>query len=937
MSLAPWRTIAKPHEDVLKGTFQQAEFAADITQVVNGKAPPEYQDAAQFFARTFITEGMRLLLMSVARRLAGLGGDPVIQLQTAFGGGKTHTMLAVYHLAARQVAASELAGIPPLLDDAGITALPQARIAVLDGINLSAAQGRTHDDGITARTLWGEMAWQLAGGEGYQLVAADDAAGTAPAKDTLIALLQKAAPCVVLIDELQKFFAELQGSKALAAGTFEANLKFVQALTEAFKAVPNAVLLASLPESDTEAGGDFGQYALTALEKHFARVESVWKPVATEEAFEIIRRRLFADSGDKAEIGKVCRAFYDFYREHGRDFPADAQSAEYLARMCRAYPVHPEIFDRLYEDWTTLDKFQRTRGVLQYLAVVIHRLWNDNNQDALIMPGSLPLADSNVRDKSIHYLPTGWQAVLETEVDGARSTPEKLDGQDTRFGSVQAAQRVMRTIFLGSAPEVAAQNIRGIQRERILLGSVQPGENPGIFGDVLGRLRDRLHYLYADNDRYWLDTRPNLRREMESRRGSFSNEKVRDIIRLQLESILGGSNSCFEGRHVFTPAADIPDDYGRGLRLVVLPSTEAYTRQNQNAACKEAEKILHHHGNQPRQKRNRLLFLAADGEMTARLYDECRTSLAWQQIVSELDHKKLNLDTYQADQARSNKDNAAAVCKQTLRNTYRWLLNPLQESAEKSALTWEAVAITTSAPNLMQEIENRVYAEEWAIKEWSPVHLRNLLEKWYFKADAPEANALKVWQDSCCYLYMPRLVNDGVYKDAINKGLASQDFFAFAYNKNGDKYEGFTFGENIVINLDEKSLLIARATAQAYAAQLAAERAATTPTATTTTSGSTPSGDSSGNASGGAVPAPAPTSTVKTHFYAATALDPVMAKKRFNSIADEIIQNFTEQTGMTVQVTLEIQVESADGFDRNLQRAVCENCHALEIEEYEFE
>ena len=205
MSLAPWRTIAKPHEDVLKGTFQQAEFAADITQVVNGKAPGAYQDAAQFFARTFITEGMRLLLMSIARRLAGLGGDPVIQLQTAFGGGKTHTMLAVYHLAARQVAASELAGIPPLLDDAGITALPQARIAVLDGINLSAAQGKTHDDGVTARTLWGEMAWQLAGGEGYQLVAADDAAGTAPAKDTLIALLQKAAPCVVLIDELQKF------------------------------------------------------------------------------------------------------------------------------------------------------------------------------------------------------------------------------------------------------------------------------------------------------------------------------------------------------------------------------------------------------------------------------------------------------------------------------------------------------------------------------------------------------------------------------------------------------------------------------------------------------------------------------------------------------------------------------------------------------------
>lgn len=935
MSLAPWRTIAKPHEDVLKGTFQQAEFAADITQVVNGKAPAAYQDAAQFFARTFITEGMRLLLMSVARRLVGLGGDPVIQLQTAFGGGKTHTMLAVYHLASRQVAASELAGIPPLLDDAGITALPQARIAVLDGINLSAAQGKTHD-GITARTLWGEMAWQLAGGEGYQLVAADDVAGTAPAKDTLIALLQKAAPCVVLIDELQKFFAELQDGKSLAAGTFEANLKFVQALTEAFKAVPNAVLLASLPESDTEAGGGFGQHALTALEKHFARVESVWKPVATEEAFEIVRRRLFADSGDKEAITKVCRAFYDFYREHGNDFPPDAQSAEYLERMCRAYPVHPEIFDRLYEDWTTLDKFQRTRGILQYMAIIIHRLWNDNNQDALIMPGSLPLADSNVRDKSIHYLPTGWQAVLEKEVDGARSTPQELDSLDTRFGSVQAAQRVMRTIFLGSAPEVAAQNIRGIQRERILLGSVQPDENPGIFSDVLGRLRDRLHYLYADNDRYWLDTRPNLRREMDSRRGSFSTDTVINTIRQQLESVLGGSNSCFEGRHVFTPAADIPDDYGRGLRLVILPPSEAYTRQNQTA-CKESEQILHHHGNQPRQKRNRLLFLAADGEMTARLYEECKTYLAWQQIVSELEHKKLNLDTYQADQARLNKENAASVFKQTLRNTYRWLLNPLQESAEKTALTWEAVAITTAAPNLMQEIESRVYAEEWAIKEWSPVHLRNLLEKWYFKEDVPEVNALKVWQDSCCYLYLPRLVNDGVFKDAINKGLASQDFFAFAYGKNGDKYEGFTFGQNMVITLDDKSLLIARDTAQAYAAKCAAENKMAEES-TTTVGIKNDGADDHNSGNSPADISPVPTAMAKkTHFFASIELDPVMAKKAFNNIADEIIQQFAEQTGMTVQVILEIQAECPGGFDENLQRAIRENCTVLKIKGAEFE
>jgi conserved hypothetical protein len=936
MTLPSWRSIAKPHHDVLQGTFKQAEFAADISMVAAGEAPPEYQDAEQFFARTFITEGMRLLLISVAQRLAGQGGDPVIQLQTAFGGGKTHTMLAVFHLASRRVETDKLAGIPPLLDAAGIATLPQARIAVLDGINLSAAQGKVHE-AITARTLWGELAWQLMGEAGYQLVAADDAAGTAPAKDTLIALLQQAAPCVVLIDELQKFFSELRG-EGLAAGSFEANLKFIQALTEAFKAVPNAVLLASLPESATEAGGVFGQQALAALEKHFARVESVWKPVATEEAFEIVRRRLFAEAGDVEKVAAVCQAFCDFYRQNDKDFPPEAQTAAYFERMCRAYPLHPEVFDRLYEDWTTLEKFQRTRGVLQYLAVIIHRLWNSNNQDALIMPGSLPLYDGNVRDKSIQYLPEGWQPVLEKEVDGERSIPsQELDGKDTRFGSVQAAQRVMRTIFLGSAPEVSTQHVRGLRREQILLGSVQPGVAPGVFVDALARLRDQLHYLNADNERYWLDTRPNLRREMESRSNAFASATVIETIRQQLEKVLSSSSDWFEARHVFTPAADIPDDYGRGLRLVVLPPAIAYTRQSKEEVFKAAAEILDKRGNQPRQKRNRLLFLAADGEMTPRLYSECRSWLAWQQIVSDIDSGKMNLDLYQAKQARLHKDNAADVFKRLLRDTYRWLLNPVQDDAEKQEITWEAGAISTNSANMMQEIENRVREEEWAVKEWSPLHLRDMLEKWYFKNNGADTNALKVYQDTCRYLYLPRLLNDGVFKDAINKGLASQDFFAFAYSKKGDKYEGFTFGKDGIITLDENSLLIARATAQAYAAQLAAERAATTPTATTTTSGSTPSGDSSGNASGGAVPAPAPTSTVKTHFYAATALDPVMAKKAFNKIADEIIQQFTTINGMNVQITLDIQVECADGFDKNLQRAVCENCRALEIKKYEFE
>src|SRR5215470_13906270 len=177
MAMKPWREIAVPHKDVLEGTFQQSEFAADITAVKTGKASREYQDAVAFYERTFITEGMSLLLTQVAQRLAGRGGEPVVQLQTAFGGGKTHTMLAVYHLATRKCALSELAGIPALIDRAGLMDVPQARVAVLDGT--AHAPGQPWKRGMQPiKTLWGELAWQLGGAEAFARVAESDATGT---------------------------------------------------------------------------------------------------------------------------------------------------------------------------------------------------------------------------------------------------------------------------------------------------------------------------------------------------------------------------------------------------------------------------------------------------------------------------------------------------------------------------------------------------------------------------------------------------------------------------------------------------------------------------------------------------------------------------------------------------------------------------------------
>jgi len=943
MSLKPWREIARPHKDVLEGTFQQSEFAADISQVANGTATPDYQDAEKFYARTYITEGMRLLLISVARRLAGQCGDPVIQLQTAFGGGKTHTMLAVYHLASRSIGTEKLFGIPPLLDEAGIDDLPRARIAVLDGIRLSPSHVRQYGNS-SIHTLWGELAYQLLGEQGYQLVAASDSDGTSPGKAVLTELISKAAPCVILIDELVAYIRQLEPSKQYQGGTFDSNISFIQALTEALKTVPNAIMLASLPESDLEVGGDMGRRALNSLEKYFARVESVWKPVGSEEAFEIVRRRLFETAGERASVEGIARQFSDFYRHNAEKFPLETQSNEYFERLCSAYPIHPEIFDRLYQDWSTLEKFQRTRGVLQYMAIVIHRLWNSDNKDALIMPGTLPLADSDVRNKSIHYLPLGWEPVIEREVDGSRSVPYDIDGHNTLFGSVQAARRTARTIFLGSAPSSSQEMIRGIEVERILLGSVQPGQAVGVFEDVLRRLRDKLHHLYADKQRYWLDTKPNLRREMESRKQTISErDELQPLLKSRVSKVFGNQHS-FAGIHVFTPSADVPDDYGSGPRLVVLPDSAGWTRGDNSPAVVKAEEILRNRGEQPRLKQNRLIFLAPDYDVVNRLKDQARVYLAWKSIVDDIEHGTLNQDLSHLNQARSHLDGAEQSLKQLVREAYKWLLVAGERFDNgKPGLIWECVSVSITSGSLVQSIEQKLREEDWVIYEWSPVHLHNLLRQWYFKDEQTETNALKVWQDCCHYLYLPRIHNDQVFRSSISQGIESEDYFGFATGKEGYKYLGFAFGKPASVYLDESSLLIESAAAKTYQAKHQKPEPGTDEKKTgmgggnnsgDENGGTNPGGEVNGSGKAGAGMSDA---TDLKRFYGSTTLDPVTAAMDFSTIMNEVVQQFTARPGVNVKISVEVEAISQSGFDETVQRTVKENCNVLKFITYEFE
>lgn len=938
--MKPWREIAVPHRDVLEGTFQQSEFAADISAVHTGKATKEYQDPKAFYERTYITEGMRLLLASVAKRLNGNGGDPVIQLQTAFGGGKTHTMLAVYHLATRSCSVSDLSGISSVLDDAGIMEVPRAKVVVLDGTDLAPGQPWKHGK-FVINTLWGELAWQLGGEDAYSQLKEADINGTSPGKETLRSLLSEYGPCVILIDELVAYIRQFPDSKQLSGGSYDTNLSFVQSLTEAVKMVPNAILLASLPESVVEAGSGKGVAALQAMEKTFGRVQALWKPVATEEAFEIVRRRLFEPLVDTAARDEVCSAFKATYVAEGSKLPSETQESHYTDRMLQSYPIHPEVFDRLYEDWATLDGFQRTRGVLKLMAKVIYKLWKDQNKDLMILPGSLPLYDNETRNELLYHLQAGWEPVLERDVDGPRAETTELENKEPRFGTVEAARRVARTLFFGTAPDAVSTKsmttTRGLTRPRVLLGCLQPGQSSSLYSDALGRLSDSLHYLNTsgdraqDNTRFWFDTRANLRREMEERKKRFKDAQDIQPEMAKIVTKLCGSIGITKALHVFTPHKDVPDD--SELRLVVLPPEKFYSKNEERLSMDAVREFVKSHGDQPRHRQNRVLFLAPDHSSLGRLKDALRTALAWASILEDVTDHKLNIDRAQEQQAKRELQLTVDSLPKVTRECFRWLLCPFMDTATERDVTVEAFPLNTSGSNLSAEFERVCLDNELVIMTWSPIHLRDsVLKNYYWKSDRKSVKAIDVWNDMLRYLYLPRLHTRSICEQTIQKGAASHDFFGTAYGEHEGKYDGFVLGDTNV-QLDDTLLLIEPGAAAEYAAAKASEKPLDSKTeATTTAIGESDQPSLKPVANDGkpaSISAATPVEKPVKVFHGSVDVKPTTAKFKLAEISDEIIALLSTDPNANVRVTLEIAAEFPDGASVQIRRAVSENAKNL--------
>jgi len=607
-----------------------------------------------------------------------------------------------------------------------------------------------------------------------------------------------------------------------------------------------------------------------------------------------------------------------------------------------AYPIHPELFDRLYNDWSTLDKFQRTRGVLRLMAAVIHSLWERQDSSVLIMPGNVPVDDQMVQFELTRYLEDQWVPVIEKDVDGSNSLPLSLDRENPNLGRYSACRRVSRTIYMGSAPTLRASH-RGIEDRQIKLGCVQPGEAVATFGDALRRLTDSATYLYVDGKRYWYSTQPTVTRLADDRAGQLTDDQISDEIikRLREEA---RTRADFSKVHACLPSSDIPDE--REARLVILgPEFPHANRDENSAARKEAAAILDSRGNSPRNFKNTLVFLAGDGNRLRELEQSARQFLAWSSISD--DRVTLNLDEFQKRQAETKKKSADEAVDLRITEAYHWLLVPGQPDP-KGEVTWTDLKLQ-GQDSLATRAAKKLKNEESLVTQMGGVRLRTELDRiplW----TGNHVSIKQLREYMARYLYLPRLRDEQVLLAAIQDGAASlmwqSDTFAYAegWDEQRQRYQGLRYAQAFRVVVDDRSLLVKPESALAQV-----EKERQTAEAAAKAQGSvTP--DDPASPTPGLIPAtPATTTTRQTEqlaslparklsrFHGSVQVDPLRLGRDAARIAEEVVQHLTGLVGSNVEITIEIQADLAEGASDKLVRDVTENCRTLKFDDYGFE
>lgn len=729
--LKPWYHVVTPREDLRENrSLDASEFAVHLDHIRDGRAPEDYKKPERFFDRTFMTKALLELSSQAVRRLSGIKVETsaVFNMATQFGGGKTHALTTLYHLAKGGDIAKAWKGVDAMLRKAGVPTVPKADVAVFVGTELDALSGRGGDGEPLRKTPWGDIAWQLGKEKAFSVVAEHDQRGIAPGGDVIRKMLPD-GPTLILMDELMNYI-----SRGRKMGVGRELFDFIQNLSEEARARSNLVLCVSIPASELEMNPE-DQRDHDAIKKLLDRVGKAIMMSAETETAEIIRRRLFDWGGMHEDGPKTAHQYADWAVEHAAEISGvDASNAREL--FTASYPFHPAVLSVFERKWQSLPRFQRTRGVLRLLALWVQYAHQTEHRraggqgEALITLGSAPIEDPQFRAAMFEQLGSSdLEGPVTTDIAGKSDAWSiRLDREATdAIKKERLHQKTATTILFESNGGQTKKLFASVPEIRAAVGG--PDVIMTDVEHVLEQLTSSCYYLSQEGNQYKYSLTPNLNKILTDRRAGVAPTAIDQRVKKEIETLFRLGPKGLEVERKFWPqkSSDVPDR--PELTLVVL-GTESPSGARPTQAL--MEQIVRECGTSGRTMKSALIFVVP--ESPANIVAAARDQLAWEEIEDDPDTTK-QLDEGQRKQLAMGLGRSKADLKESIWRSYRhvYLLdkaNALKEIDLGQVTSSMAASIVELVINRLvkdDEITEGVGANK-LLKFWPPA-----LEKWTTK------------------------------------------------------------------------------------------------------------------------------------------------------------------------------------------------------------
>jgi hypothetical protein len=804
MALKPWYKVVMPREDLREGKpLDAAEFAVHLDQVRDGRAPSDYQKPDQFFERTHLTQTLTSMAAEALRRLTGekTQASAVFNMATQFGGGKTHALTMLYHLANAGPKADRWLGVSSILEKAGVSSVPKAETAVFVGTEFDSLTGRGGNDSTPLRkTPWGEIAYQLGKEEAFDVVAEHDRQFIEPKGDVIRAMLPKDRPCLILMDEIINYVSTYRRK-----GYHNSLYNFIQALSETARGQDNVVLVVSIPASELEYTSED-----EADEQRFKKMlDRVGKPImmsAEAETSEIIRRRLFEWGGLPSEARPTIAEYADWMLEHRRQIPDWFPVDGVRDALAATYPFHPSVLSVFERKWQALPRFQRTRGILRLLALWVSKAYVEGykggHKDPLIGLGTAPLDDPMFRAALFEQLgEPRLEAAITTDIAGKKDSHAlRLDKESVdTIKKARLHRKAATTIFFESNGGQA--RVEATVPE-IRLAVAEPELDIGNVETVLEALTDSCYYLTVERTRYHFSLKENLNKRFADRRASIQTGKVAERARAKIQEAFARFNGV-EPIQFPEKSSQVTD---RPLLTVAVISPE-HSMDDKTKTLQLLETMTRESGASSRTFKNALIWCVADS--TVSMYDEARKALGWEAIQDEEDD--LNLDDAQKKQLKQNLTFADRDLRDSVWRAYNKVVllgkdNQLRivdlDLANSSAAT-SLTAYVLQSLSRIGEVEEGL-GPNLVLRNWNPA-----FKEWSTKAvrDATYASPL-----------YPRLLHSDRIKETIARGV-EEGLLGYVGKINASEYLPFHFQTSLnpqQIEISEDMYIITRDTAEIY-------------------------------------------------------------------------------------------------------------------------